>query len=90
MFGDGFLSCYNLKYVPDGSCHIRIMKECHDDALAGYFGVAKTLELICRSYWWPQPWKLVKEFMKACDTCARAKVVHHHHLRSTSTFAKSK
>ena len=60
-----------------GPCHIPIMKECHDGALAGHFGVAKTLELISRSYWWPQPWKLVKEFVKTCDTCARAKVVHH-------------
>ena len=64
-------------YVPDGPCCIHIVKECHDDALAGHFGVAKTLELISRSYWWPQPWKLVKNFVKTCDTCARAKAVHH-------------
>ena len=77
MFRDGFLFRNNLMYVPDGPCRIRIMKECHDDALAGHFGVAKTLELISRSYWWPQPWKLVKQFVKTCDTCARAKAVHH-------------
>ena len=77
MFRDGFLFRYNLLYVPEGPCRFRIVKECHDDALAGHFGVAKTLELISRSYWWPQPWKLVKEFVKTCDTCARAKAVHH-------------
>jgi hypothetical protein len=77
VFRDGFLFRYNLMYVPDGPCRIRIVKECHDDALAGHFGVAKTLELISRSYWWPQPWKLVKEFVRTCDTCARAKAVHH-------------
>ena len=37
----------------------------------------KTLELISRSFWWQQPWKLVKEFVRTCDTCARAKSTHH-------------
>ena len=77
MFRDGFLFRNNLMYVPDGPCRIRIVKECHDDALAGHFGVAKTLELISRSYWWPQPSKLVKQFVKTCYTCACAKAVHH-------------
>jgi hypothetical protein len=47
-------------------------------ALVGYFVVTKTLEWMSRSYWWPQPCrKLVKEFVRICDTCARTKVVHH-------------
>ena len=53
---------------------VPVVTELHDDALAGHFGIAKTLELISRSYWWPQPWKLVINFVK---TCARAKAVHH-------------
>ena len=45
--------------------------------LAGYFGVMKTLELISREYWWPQPWKFVKEYSKTCDVCACFKMGHH-------------
>ena len=46
IFRDGLLFRNNLMYVLDGPCRIHIVKECHDDALAGHFGVAKTLELI--------------------------------------------
>jgi hypothetical protein len=54
-----------------------VLQTCHDDPLAGHFGVAKTLELVSRGFWWPQPWKLVKEFVKTCDVCACSKAVHH-------------
>ena len=74
---DGLLFRDHLLYVPEGSCRTRVLQECHDDPLAGHFGVGKTLELISRGYWWPQPWKFVKEFIKTCDTCARSKAVHH-------------
>ena len=74
---DRILFQNNLIYVPDCPCRLRIIKECHDDALAGHFGVAKTLYLISQSFWWPQPWKLVKEFLRTCHTCARTKSTHH-------------
>ena len=67
----------HLLYVPEGPCRTRVLRECHDDPLAGHFGVAKTLELITRGYWWPQPWKLVKEYIKSCEVCARSKAIHH-------------
>ena len=76
-FEGGLLYRNQLLYVPEGECRTKVLQKCHDDPLAGHFGVAKTLELISRGYWWPQPWKFVKEFIKTCDTCARSKVVHH-------------
>ena len=74
---DRFLFRNNLIYVPDGPCRLRTIKECHDDALAGHFSVVKTLELISRSFWWLQPWKLVNEFVRTCDTCTPTKSTHH-------------
>ena len=74
---DNLLFRDNLLYVPEGPCRTRVLHECHDDPLVGHFGVAKTLELISRGYWWPQPWKLVKEFVKSCNVCARSKASHH-------------
>ena len=35
------------------------------------------IQLISRGYWWPQPWKLVEEFIKSCDACARSNASHH-------------
>ena len=74
---DGLLYRNHLLYVPEGSCRNQVLQTCHDDPLAGHFGVAKTLELVSRGFWWPQPWKFVKEFVKTCDVCARSKAVHH-------------
>ena len=76
-FRDGVLLRNNLVYVLEGPCRVRILTECHDGSLAGHFGVTKTLELISRTYWWPQMWKLVKDFIKTCDIYARSKTVHH-------------
>ena len=74
---DGLLYRNHLLYVPEGSCRTRVLQNCHDDPLAGHFGVTKTLELLSRGFWWPQPWKFVKEFIKTCDVCARSKTPHH-------------
>ena len=76
-FRDGVLLRNNLVYVLEGSCQVCILTECHDGSIAGHFGVAKTLELVSQTYWWPQMWKLVKDFIKTCDICARSKTVHH-------------
>jgi hypothetical protein len=49
----------------------------HDLPAARRFGFNKTMELISRDFWWSQMWKLVKEFMQPCDTCARRKIPRH-------------
>ena len=74
---DGLLYHNHLLYVPVGACRTRVLQNWHDDPLVGHFGVAKTLELISQGFWWPQPWKLVKEFIKTCDICVRSKAAHH-------------
>ena len=76
-FEGGLLYRDHLLYVPKGRCQTQVLQRCHDDPLAGHFGVTKTLDLISRGYWCPQPWKFVKEFIKTCDTCARSKLIHH-------------
>jgi hypothetical protein len=35
------------------------------------------MELVFRDYWWPQPWKYVKEFVEFCNVCVRAKNLCH-------------
>ena len=74
---DGLLYRNHLLYVPVGACRTRVLQNWHDDPLVGHFGVAKTLELLSQGFWWPQPWKLVKEFIKICDIYVRSKEAHH-------------
>ena len=59
----------------------------HDDPLAGHFGVEKTLELLQRKYYWPNPGddadaapgmrKFVREYCESCAICKRSKAPRH-------------
>ena len=58
----------------------------HDDPLAGHFEVKKTLELLHRKYYWPNPGKknappdmrqLVREYCESCAVCKRSKAPRH-------------
>jgi hypothetical protein len=69
---DGILLRNDLVYVPDGPCRVRVITECHDRPLAGHLQVAKTLQLISRTYWWPQQWKLMTALVKTCHTYSRS------------------
>ena len=76
-FKDGLLYHKGLLYVPPGSARLKVLQLRHDFPAAGHFGFNKTMELISRDYWWPQMWKFVKEFIRSCETCARAKIPRH-------------
>ena len=54
-------------------CRLKVLSSCHDAPAAGHFGSARTLELVKRSYWWPNLSAYVKTYVASCDTCARAK-----------------
>jgi transposase InsO family protein len=45
----------------------------HGSILSGHPGMAKTVELITRNWWWPNLKKDVDTYIKACETCQRAK-----------------
>ncbi len=74
---NGLLLRNNLIYVPEGPIRLKILRECHDNTLAGHFGIARTHELVLRTYWWPKMNKLLREYVKSCDTCARSKAPRH-------------
>jgi hypothetical protein len=73
-FKDGLLYFKGLLYIPLGPTRLKIIQIRHDLHAAGHFGFNKTMELISRDFWWPQMWKLVKEFIKLCNRCKRRKV----------------
>jgi hypothetical protein len=64
-------------YVPERPIRLKILRECHDNTLAGHFGMARTHELLSKNYWWPKMNKLLREYVKFCDTCAQSKAPKH-------------
>ncbi len=75
---DRLLLRNNVIYVPKGPIRLKILRECHDNTLAGHFGIARTHELVSRTYWWLKMNKLLREYVKSCDTCARSKAPKHN------------
>jgi len=65
-------------YVPeaDDLC-LRVLRYKHDHPLSGHFGQNCTLELIHREYTWPGIRTYVKDYVKSCMACARAKTPRH-------------
>ena len=44
-YHDGLLFFKKLLYVPNGSCRLRVVQNCHDTDTTGHFGSTKTLDL---------------------------------------------
>src|SRR5437764_11577361 len=51
----------------------------HDDPYGGHFGVARTMELIRRKYYWPSVGRDIKKYVSTCDICQRTKAPRHKH-----------
>ena len=54
-----------------------ILRELHDGPLGGHQGVIQTVELVSRTYNWKEMGKFVKDYVKSCDQCTRAKNRNH-------------
>jgi hypothetical protein len=68
----GIILINNKIYVPEEN-RIKILELRHDAKLAGHFGITRTINLIRRNYWWPSLNTYVKDYIKTCNTCCRAK-----------------
>ena len=75
---DDLLRYKGLIYVPnDIALRQELISRCHDDPLAGHFGVAKTLELLRRKYHWRDIGEQTREYVSTCDICQRTKTPRH-------------
>lgn len=69
---DGLLWHEGKIFVPETSRPV-VLKLLHDHKLAGYFGVHKTLNLVQRTFWWPQMAQQCKDYVLSCTVCQRSK-----------------
>jgi hypothetical protein len=74
----GLLRFDGRVYVPDDAAvRAEILTINHDDPIAGHFGVAKTLELVRRKYFWPGLKRDIQKWVKTCKVCQRATTKRH-------------
>lgn len=57
----------------DASLRDRVIRQHHDAPYAAHRGIAKTLELIERLFWWPGLRHDVEKYVKTCNLCQRMK-----------------
>jgi hypothetical protein len=76
-WSDGTKETYMYKgklYVPE-SCRAEVMKSCHDSPVVGHPGQWRTLELVQRSYYWPDMAAYIGKYVKGCDVCQCTKTL---------------
>ena len=69
---NGLLLHNSFIYIPE-TLRLDVLRMHHDDRLAGHFGIARTLELLSRNYWFSQMSSYVKHYVSTYDLCSRSK-----------------
>ena len=74
----GYLCLDGHMYIPEtDDLRLRVLRYKHDHPLLGHFSQNHTLEPICCEYTWPGIRTYVKDYVKSCTACARAKTPCH-------------
>jgi len=63
-------------FIPNNELHERVMREHHDNPMAGHPGIGRTLRSIKRTYYWPTIENDVKTYVTGCQSCQRNKIIH--------------
>ncbi len=78
-FGGKWYKEGRLVIMGDVTERKKIVQEFHNPPTAGHPAIARTKDLIARSYWWPKLQKDVKEYIKGCAQCQANKINMHTH-----------
>ena len=63
--------CERKRLTISGSRKNEIMKENHDDRLAGHFGKANTYDRISQDYYWPKMKEDIDRYVTTCGICQK-------------------
>lgn len=67
---DGLIHCNQQLYIPaDNDIKSQLLREAHDTPTSGHVGVAKVVDLLTRTYYWPKLREDVKEYVSSCLAC---------------------
>ena len=67
---DGLIYIQQQIYIPSNqTLKTRLLAEAHDVPVSGHMGVAKTVELLSRTYYWPGMHAEVKQYVTSCLAC---------------------
>ena len=68
----------NRLYIPnDEELQTMIAKGCHDSQIAGHFGQQKTIEIVCRDFYWKGLTNWIKDYVRSSDECQYNKSPRH-------------
>ena len=74
---DGFLFKGNRLCMPRSPLRYVLVKEVHEGALGGHFGIQKTLDMLAQKFFWPKMLGTVGKFILRCDVGHKAKLTFH-------------
>jgi hypothetical protein len=61
-------------YVPDVvALRTKVISECHDSKLVMHVGFAKTYDLVAKSFYWPDMYGNIKQYVNTCLICQKTK-----------------
>ena len=68
----------NRLYIPNNEeLQTQIAKGCHDSQIAGHFGQEKTIEIVCRDFYWKGLTAWINDYVRSCDECQHNKSPRH-------------
>ncbi len=70
---EGWYKDHRLVVVEDNALRKGVIHLIHDADTAGHPGIAKTLALLNRNYWWPGIKNFATEYVKGCALCQSQK-----------------
>ncbi|EKD00070.1 retrotransposon nucleocapsid protein [Trichosporon asahii var. asahii CBS 8904] len=73
----GIISQHDKLYLPEGQARLDVLREYHDQPLAGHLGPERTKELVSRHFIGKGLNAFIKEYVTTCQSCQRNKTRRH-------------
>ena len=65
-------------YIPNNEeLQTQIAKGCHDSQIAGHFRQEKTIEIVCRDFYWKGLTTWINDYVRSCYECQHNKSPRH-------------